>query len=121
MPELSGCVPPTTRSSTKDDSWACHNLQLITVEDIGRFCARVFEQREAFLGRRIDLAGDSLDGWETAAVLSRVLRREIRPVALPLASFPAHDELSRNTATLLAWLADTGFSADIEGLRRQYP
>jgi len=96
-------------------------LQLITVEDIGRFCARVFEQREAFLGRRIDLAGDSLDGWETAAVLSRVLRREIRPVALPLASFPAHDELSRNTATLLAWLADTGFSADIEGLRRQYP
>jgi uncharacterized protein YbjT (DUF2867 family) len=96
-------------------------LQLITVEDIGRFCARVFEQREAFLGRRIDLAGDSLDGWETAAVLSRVLRREIRPVALPLASFPANDELSRNTATLLAWLADTGFSADIEGLRRQYP
>jgi uncharacterized protein YbjT (DUF2867 family) len=96
-------------------------LQLITVEDIGRFCARVFEQREAFLGRRIDLAGDALDGWETAAVLSRVLRREIRPVALPLASFPANDELSRNTATLLAWLADTGFSADIEGLRRQYP
>ncbi len=42
-------------------------------------------------------------------------------MALPLASFPANDELSRNTATLLAWLASTGFSADIEGLRRQYP
>jgi uncharacterized protein YbjT (DUF2867 family) len=96
-------------------------LQLITVEDIGRFCARVFEQREAFLGRRIDLAGDALDGWETAAVLSRVLRRELRPVALPLASFPANDELSRNTVALLAWLAGTGFSADAEGLRRQYP
>jgi uncharacterized protein YbjT (DUF2867 family) len=96
-------------------------LQFVTVEDIGRFCARVFEQPEAFLGRRIDLAGDSLDGWETAAVLSRVLGRELRPVALPLASFPANDELSRNTATLLTWLAVIGFSADIQGLRRQYP
>jgi uncharacterized protein YbjT (DUF2867 family) len=96
-------------------------LQLISVEDIGRFCAQVFEQPEAFLSRRIDLAGDALDGWETAAVLSRVLRRELRPVALPLASFPANDELSRNIAALFSWLASIGFSADVEGLRCQYP
>jgi uncharacterized protein YbjT (DUF2867 family) len=96
-------------------------LQMIAVDDIGHFCARVFEQREAFLGRRIDLASDELDAREAATHLSRVLGREIRPVALPLESFPADGELGRNVAALLAWMARTGFSADVEGLRRQFP
>jgi uncharacterized protein YbjT (DUF2867 family) len=96
-------------------------LQMIAVDDIGRFCARVLEQREPFLGRRIDLASDELDAPEAAAHLSRVLGREIRPVALPLESFPADGELGRNVAALLAWLARTGFSANLEALRDQGP
>jgi uncharacterized protein YbjT (DUF2867 family) len=96
-------------------------LQLITVDDIGRFCARVFEQRAAFLGLRLDLAADELDARETAHLLSQVLRREIRPVALPLESFPADGELGRSIAALLAWLDRTGFSADVASLRRQFP
>ena len=95
-------------------------LQMIAVDDIGRFCARVFEQRESFLGRRIDLASDELDAPETAAHLSRVLGREIGPVARPLETFPADGELGRNVAALLAWLSRTGFSADLEALRREF-
>jgi hypothetical protein len=63
----------------------------------------------------------SLDAREVATHLSRVLWREIQPVALPLESLPADGESGRNVAALLAWLARTGFSADIEGLRRQFP
>lgn len=96
-------------------------LQLIAVEDIGRFCAQVFEQRENFLGQRLELAGDELDGRQAATLLSRALGREIRPVALPLSSFPADGEQGRNIAALLAWLAGTGFSADVAGVRRQFP
>lgn len=96
-------------------------LQLIALDDIGRFCVQVFEQREVFLGRRIDIAGDELDGREAAAVLARVLRRELRPVALPLENFPADGELGRAILSLLTWLANTGFSADVQGLRRQFP
>jgi uncharacterized protein YbjT (DUF2867 family) len=96
-------------------------LQMISVGDIGRVCARVFEQREAFLGRRIDLASDELAAPAAAAHLSRVLGREIRPAALPLKSFPADGEQGRNVAALLAWLARTGFSADIEAVRRLFP
>ncbi|HYI03146.1 NmrA/HSCARG family protein [Hyalangium sp.] len=96
-------------------------LQLIAVDDIGRFCVHAFEQWEAFLGRRIDIAGDELDAREAASVLSRVLRRELHPVALPLESFPATGEQGRNTVALLSWLAHTSFSADVQGLRRQFP
>jgi uncharacterized protein YbjT (DUF2867 family) len=96
-------------------------LQMIAVGDIGRFCARVFEQRAAFVGHRIDLAADELDAREAAIQLSRVLRREIRPVALPLGNFPADGEQGRSIAALLAWLNQTGFSADVGRLRRQFP
>jgi hypothetical protein len=30
-------------------------------------------------------------------------------------------ELSRNTVALMAWLASTGFSVDVRGLRRRFP
>ncbi|MCY1016990.1 NmrA/HSCARG family protein [Pyxidicoccus sp. MSG2] len=96
-------------------------VQYIAVEDIGRFCVLAFERRESFLGRRVDLAGDALDGTQAAAILSRVLGRPIHPVELPLASFPAQGELGQNVAATLAWMARTGFSADVAGLRREFP
>jgi uncharacterized protein YbjT (DUF2867 family) len=96
-------------------------VQLIAVEDIGRFCALVLERRAPFLGRRIDLAGDALDGRETAALLSSALGRDVRPVALDLQTFPTQDEAGRNVAAVLAWMARTGFHADIAALRREFP
>jgi uncharacterized protein YbjT (DUF2867 family) len=96
-------------------------LQQIAVEDIGRFCAWLFEHRDAVLGQRIDIAGDELDGPQAAAVLSRVMGREVEARALPLDSFPADGELGRNVKALLAWLANTGFHVDIPRLRREYP
>ncbi|QSQ20347.1 NmrA/HSCARG family protein [Pyxidicoccus parkwayensis] len=96
-------------------------VQYMAVEDIGRFCALAFERREPFLGRRFDLAGDELDGDEAARVLSRELGRPIRPVELPLDSFPAQGELGRNLVALLAWMSRAGFRADIVALRREFP
>ncbi|MDY7232650.1 NmrA/HSCARG family protein [Hyalangium rubrum] len=96
-------------------------VQLITVEDIGRFCASVFAHREDFLGRRVDIAGDALNAPLLAAILSRLLGRTVQPVSLPLESFPVEGELGRNVAATLAWMARTGFHVDIPALRRQYP
>jgi uncharacterized protein YbjT (DUF2867 family) len=96
-------------------------LQMIAVDDVGRFCARIFEQREAFLGRRIDIAGDELDAWQVASVFSHLLRREIRPVVLPVDGLPADGEQGRNIVALLRWLASTGFSANLQELRREFP
>lgn len=97
------------------------SLQYIAVEDIGRFCALAFERRESLLGRRIDLAGDELDGTRAAGILSRELGRPIQPMEVPLSSFPAQGEQGQNVAALLAWLAREGFSADIASLRREFP
>jgi uncharacterized protein YbjT (DUF2867 family) len=96
-------------------------LQQIAVEDVGRFCAWVFEHREDFLGRRIDIAGDELDGPQAAALLSRAMGQRIEALALSLEGFPAEGELGQNVLALLRWLASTGFHADLPTLHRQYP
>jgi uncharacterized protein YbjT (DUF2867 family) len=123
---MENLLTPFSRSSLREGQYARwmpleRRLQLIAVEDVGRFCAWVFTHREEFLGHRVDLAGDELDGPQAAAILSRALGREIQAVALPLEGFPAEGELGQNIAALLAWLASTGFHADIPRLQRQYP
>ncbi|MFP2925606.1 NmrA/HSCARG family protein [Pyxidicoccus sp. 3LG] len=97
------------------------SVQYIAVEDIGRFSALALERREPFLGHRIDLAGDELDGTRGAEILSRELGRPIQPVELSLSSFPAQGALGQNVAAILSWMAHTGFSADITTLHREYP
>ncbi len=96
-------------------------LQYVAVEDIARFAVETLEHRDAFLGARIDLAGDELDALHAAAVLSRVLGRELTPTAVPLEQFPAQGELGANLLALLRWLGATGFSADLGRLRREFP
>jgi uncharacterized protein YbjT (DUF2867 family) len=123
---LENLFTPFSLSSLRAGSFARwmpveHPIQYIAVQDIGRFCALILERREPFLGRRIDLAGDARDGIQAAGILSRELGRDIRPVELPLASLPAEGELAQNVTATLAWMARTGFSADIAALRREFP
>jgi uncharacterized protein YbjT (DUF2867 family) len=61
----------------------------IAVQDIGAFAARVFAEPEEWIGRAVDLAGDALTMEETAATMSRVLRREVRYVQVPWDQFEA--------------------------------
>lgn len=93
-------------------------VQLVAVEDIGSFAAFVIEHRESFLGRRIDIAGDELTGEETAAVLSRVTGRPIRYEGFPPEKLKAQ---SPDLAIMLEWQAKNSYTADIKGIRRDFP
>jgi uncharacterized protein YbjT (DUF2867 family) len=97
------------------------SLQYIAVGDIARFVVKAFEHRTDFLGHRIDLAGDQLNGEQGAEVLSHVLGRAVRPVALSLDGFPVQGELAASIALMLRWLDTTGFSVDIGRLHREHP
>src|SRR3712207_7959152 len=44
----------------------------------------VLENREEFVGRRVDIASDELTGEEVAEILTRATGREIEYVELPL-------------------------------------
>ncbi|BAW05413.1 NmrA family transcriptional regulator [Nocardia seriolae] len=67
-------------------------MQLIAIEDIGRFAALAFDRPDAFLGRVVDLAGDALTPTEIAETLARRAGLTPRTVQVPVAQISAFDE-----------------------------
>jgi uncharacterized protein YbjT (DUF2867 family) len=93
-------------------------LQQIALSDIGGFVAALTERREAVFGKRFNIAGDELSGEEMAAILSRVGGRPIRYEGSPAAGLRA---LSEDVALMYEWFDRVGYTADIKGLRREFP
>jgi uncharacterized protein YbjT (DUF2867 family) len=93
-------------------------LQQIAVRDIGAFAAAIIERRETVFGHRYDIAGDELSGEKSAAIFSEATGRNIQYVSFPPDALRAQSE---DMALMFEWLNDTGYSADIAGLRRDFP
>ncbi|MFF0487413.1 NmrA/HSCARG family protein [Nocardia sp. NPDC004068] len=88
-------------------------LQMIAADDIGRVAAEVFAHPDEFLGAAIELAGDELPVHRILAALAesdRIPTRLEQPSVLP-------EEFAR----MYAWIATSGFRADIPALRRRFP
>jgi uncharacterized protein YbjT (DUF2867 family) len=92
-------------------------LQMIAVDDIGRFAARVFVDAPAFNGREIDLAGDSRTLPDAARVLGRALGRPITFTPVPIDAIRRYSE---DVALMLEWFDRVGYSADIPALTREF-
>jgi len=93
-------------------------LQHITVEEIGAFGALVLERRDAFLGKRINLASNELTGEQVADLFSRVASKPFQYAEIPLAQIRSSNE---DMAIMFEWFDKKGYSADIAALRRDYP
>ena len=91
-------------------------LQMIAVEDIGKYGALAFTDRR-LKGRAVDLAGDALTMAEAAEVMGRVLGKPITFVEVPI------DEVRKNSedlAIMFEWFGDTGYDVDIQALEREF-
>jgi uncharacterized protein YbjT (DUF2867 family) len=97
---------------------ASRSRQQIAVQDIGRFVAHVLENRETFLGRRIDIASDEFTGSAAAETLSRASGHGIEYVEVPIAQVRSWSE---DLALMNEWFDRVGYGVDIEGLRGDYP
>ena len=93
-------------------------LQQISVDEIGAFDALVLERRDAFLGKRINIASNELTGEQLTEVFSRASGKPFRYVELPIAQLRA---MSEDVALMFEWFDKVGYSADIAALRRDYP
>ncbi|RPI52126.1 MAG: NmrA/HSCARG family protein [Acidobacteria bacterium] len=92
-------------------------LQMIAVEDIGKYAARAFTDADRLNRREIDLAGDEATMPEVATALSRGLRRNISFVQIPIAEVRKNSE---DFAMMLEWFERVGYDADIAALDREF-
>lgn len=93
-------------------------LQQIAVADIARFTALIFERREPFLGRRIDIASDEISVNEAAVMLARASGKPIEYVQLPIEAVRAGSD---GMARMFEWFEHVGFAVDIARLRADHP
>lgn len=92
-------------------------LQMVAVEDIGKYGALAFERASELNGRAIDIAGDELTPLLTARVLSEVSGHLITHLQVPIAEVRKSSE---DFALMLEWFEAVGYDADISGNARTY-
>ena len=92
-------------------------LQMISVDDIGKYVARGFTNADKLNRREIDLAGDEATMSDVAMALSSGLGRNISFVQIPISEVRKNND---DFATMLEWFERVGFDADIPSLEREF-
>lgn len=92
-------------------------LQMIAVQDIGKYGLMAFEQWEKMNGRAIDIAGDELTAPETAKILSKITGRTITYNRVPIKEVRSFSE---DYALMLEWFDAVGYNADIKANAREF-
>ena len=92
-------------------------LQMIAVQDIGRYGALAFEKHAELAGQAIDIAGDIKTGPETAEILGKAAGKSLGFFSVPIEEVR---KFSDDFAVMLEWFDRVGYEADIEGNAAKY-
>jgi uncharacterized protein YbjT (DUF2867 family) len=91
-------------------------LQMIAVQDIGKYGRWAFDEHTKLNGRAIDIAGDAHTMPEAARILSKAVGKPVEFVQQPIAEVR---KFSEDYAIMLEWFDRVGYDADIEGTARE--
>jgi len=97
-------------------------MQMISTKDIGRVAAEAFlnADKDEYRNQAISLAGDSLSPNEMAKIFKESTGQpiiETYSVVGRMIKWAMHNDLG----LMFNWIRDTGFGADVQGLRQRYP
>ncbi len=97
---------------------AARPMQMVAVVDIGAFAAMAFNDPGAYVGRKIELAGDALTRGETVRILRQAGRGPV--IAFRFPGF-MRGRLPQEYVKMFEWIAATGFEANIPALTNEHP
>ena len=92
-------------------------LQMIALEDIGKFGALAFKEHERMNGVEVDLAGDRRTMPETADIISRAMDRKVVFERAPIEEMR---KMSEDLAIMFEWFDRVGFNVDISAVEKNY-
>ena len=93
-------------------------MQLVSVQDVAWFAAEAFEKPDLYLGRAVELAGDSMTARSAVSTLRHA---GIRPTLSSMIPPVIRARLPEDFRLMFEWIARDGFRADIPALRREHP
>lgn len=100
------------RDSGKSHQW-------IAASDIGFFVGIAFDNPDTWAGKAFDIAGDELTIAEYVDILSLTMGLDVHHQQISWNTYEA--EAGEEMTTMLRWFDETGYSIDVEALRREYP
>lgn len=92
-------------------------LQMISVEDIGKYGLIAFEQHDKLDGEAIDIAGDAKTMPETAEILGKAMDKSVTFVQVPIEEVR---KFSEDFAIMLEWFDRVGYDVDIPSLEKKF-
>ena len=92
-------------------------LQMVAVDDIGKFSAAAFVESDKFKGAEIEYAGDAVTMAEAAAAMSELTGKTVTFQQIPIAAVRANSE---DFALMLEWFDAVGYGADIPSLESRW-
>jgi uncharacterized protein YbjT (DUF2867 family) len=92
-------------------------LQMVAVQDIGKYGLLAFEKAAELNGQAIDFAGDELTIPEAAAILSETMGKKVQHVKANIEDVRAYSE---DMALMFEWFDSTGYNADIASQESKY-
>jgi uncharacterized protein YbjT (DUF2867 family) len=93
-------------------------VQMVALDDLGAFVRHLIEGPSKFRGRRIEVASDEVSQSQAARVISELSGRPIEYQRIPIETLRARNA---DTAKMLEWFEREHYTADIDGLRRDFP
>jgi uncharacterized protein YbjT (DUF2867 family) len=91
-------------------------LQMITIQDIGKWVAHVFLHPETYLSKAIEIAGDELTYSQMINAYQKIYGRKPRSMWLPSFLFSRGD-----LGKMFRWLSTFGYKADLNANREAIP
>lgn len=93
-------------------------LQLIAAADIGVIAAGFLDEGPASAGQALEIAGDALTVPQIQETHRRVVGKGLPGLPIPR---PLLRRMPEELGGMLLWFGESGYQADIEGVRRRHP
>ena len=88
------------------------------MNDLAGFAVLALENKERFVGKRIDVASDDLTGAQAAEILAEVFGKPIKYFQVPLEEIR---KMSEDLVKMYEWFERVGYHLDIASLHAKYP
>lgn len=92
-------------------------LQMVAVDDIGKFGAKMFAEADAYRNVAFDIAGDAVTMKAAAAALGEVVGSPVTYQQIPMEVLRQNSE---DLYKMTAWFESTGYSVDIPSLEPKF-
>jgi len=93
-------------------------LQMVAVDDIGKFGAKAFAEADQLAGAEIDIAGDAVTMPEAAAAVTALLGKTVTYQQIPIDA--VRQQAGDDMAKMLEWFDAVGYDADIPSLESRW-